>query len=83
MDNANKKPQPNGSCLVATQGQMALLKRCKQFFAPNPGKNQQQLSAEFKALTEEDKRELAELLNDAGMPTAPPSAATATPSTSD
>lgn len=41
----------------------------KKFFGYRPGQGLKDFSDELKALSLEDKRELAQLLTDAGMPT--------------
>lgn len=46
-----------------------LMVRCKQFFGLRPGQSLREFGDEFARLTEDDKQELVELFNEAGMPT--------------
>ena len=56
----------------ATQNEMPFATRCKSFFGFLPGQTLQGFASEIRALTDQDKCELVEMFNQAGLPTAMP-----------
>lgn len=59
--------------MTEEQAKVSFSMRCKSFFGLLPGQNVQQFAAELKALSYDDKEELADRFTAAGMPTALPS----------
>ena len=50
----------------------SFVRQMLDFFGPLPGQSKMQLGGEVQALSEQDKRDFADMLNDAGLPCEPP-----------
>ena len=54
---------------MADEKEKSLVMRCKQHFGLKPGETLLEFMAELKKLTDQDKKDLVQAFNDAGMPT--------------
>ena len=58
--------------MATAHQEKGVIARCIEFFGPLPDQSSEEFAAELKRLTQEDKRDPAELFSTADMPTAMP-----------